>query len=258
MLGYWSETDLEKLWTLHPLINRKTTCTWQKVSVGRLLRVTEWNKYSQKLKYPPDFHIIIQRRAPNIWRSFPAWVRPRLSDPHVGNSGFPLKTSRFPAQVEITLMTSSQLFLIRLYKPPSRSSEDFIRQSSTVRWAELSSTGACLAHICSNPLFLDGLLIRWSSTAQVQTEPGLWFFVGFAQIWLHPSFPLLYVPVPAAIIASMSLSCGAGHADDVSKRWKGEEEQLGGVIILAVQSLILSAESPARWWHSYGARCLYE
>ncbi len=46
----------------------------------------------------------------------------------------------------------------------------------------------------------------------------------------------LYVPVPAAIIASMSLSCGAGHADDVSERWRGEvldedsRDQLGGVI----------------------------
>lgn len=42
--------------------------------------------------------------------------------------------------------------------------------------------------------------------------------------------------MPAAIIASMSLSCGAGHADDVSKRWGDEildedsRDRLGGVI----------------------------
>lgn len=45
-----------------------------------------------------------------------------------------------------------------------------------------------------------------------------------------------YVPVTAAIIASMSLSCGAGHVDDVSERWREEildensRDQLGGVI----------------------------
>lgn len=50
------------------------------------------------------------------------------------------------------------------------------------------------------------------------------------------TLPIMYVPVPAAIIASMSLSCGAGHADDVSERWRGEvldedsRAQLGGVI----------------------------
>lgn len=44
------------------------------------------------------------------------------------------------------------------------------------------------------------------------------------------------VPWPAAIIASMSFSCGAAHADDVSVRWRVEDldednrDQLGGAI----------------------------
>lgn len=61
------------------------------------------------------------------------------------------------------------------------------------------------------------------------------------------TLPSLCVPVPAAIIASMSLSCGAGHADDVSERWRGRRfsdedsrDQLGGVIYWLWRALSLS------------------
>lgn len=43
--------------------------------------------------------------------------------------------------------------------------------------------------------------------------------------WFAFTLPILYIPVPAAVIASMPLSCGAGHADDdddVSKKWREE------------------------------------
>ena len=74
--------------------------------------------------------------------------------------------------------------------------------------------------------------------------------------------PPRHVPVPAAVIASMSLSCGAGHPDDVSERWRGEVlledhgAQLGGVIYWLCSAHSLSWESPrgddttgeTSWW----------
>lgn len=46
---------------------------------------------------------------------------------------------------------------------------------------------------------------------------------------------MVYTVVPATLIASMTLSCGAGHADDVRERWMRTEENSGWGHLLAVK-----------------------
>lgn len=77
----------------------------------------------------------------------------------------------------------------------------------------------------------DSFMNQWSVCLQAKTEPVL---VLGSSDWTLPCLYNMFLC--SLLIASMSLSCGAGHVDDVSMRCRGEfldkdnRDQLGGVI----------------------------
>lgn len=159
------------------------------------------------------------------------------------NVGFPLEMWR----LEIVLMTSSVLFLSLYFIELLQRHREL---HTGVNWSCDHVNNLCIfwymTFIKSSVavlIFLDNLLNHWSVARHAKTEAELFF----------PRFDFTLstqcVAVPATIIASMSLSCGAGHAVNARERWRvkvldeNSKTPLGGVIYWLWRAHSLSWEA---------------